>query len=197
MEKNNLREKKKLQFRQTILDAAAKEFETRGFANTSVSNIMQTADLGVGTFYNYFSSKEEVLMNLVKNIFAQVEEKVRAQEEKKSSSLEILSIACEYTAELLDENRFVLPLLMTAAVHSDKPELSQKSLSPGFSRIFHEVILRGQESGEIRSDIHSDLIAEMFHSIYQAASFSRLKISFKENVRLKVKILLDGIVNRK
>ena len=70
MEKNNLREEKKLQYRQKILDAAAVEFEKRGFINTSVSNIMQTADLGVGTFYNYFSSKEEVLMNLVKNLFA-------------------------------------------------------------------------------------------------------------------------------
>ena len=193
MEKNNLREKKKLQFRQTILDAAAKEFETRGFANTSVSNIMQTADLGVGTFYNYFSSKEEVLMNLVKNLFMKVEKKVHAQEKKNSSSLELLETACEYTAELLEKNRFVLPLLMTAAAHSDKPELSQKNLSPGFSKIFDEIILRGQENGEIRADIHFDLIAEMFHSIYQAAAFSKLKFSFKENVRLKVKIIVEGI----
>ena len=50
MEKNNLREEKKLQYRQKILDAAATEFQMRGFVNTSVSNIMQTADLGVGTF---------------------------------------------------------------------------------------------------------------------------------------------------
>ena len=192
MEKNNVREEKKLQYRQKILDAAALEFQKRGFANTSVSNIMQTADLGVGTFYNYFGSKEEVLMNLVKNLFTQVEEKVNAQAEK-ISSLELLETACGYTAELIDENRFILPLLVTAAKHSDKPNLSQKNLSPGFKKIFDEIILRGQNCGEIRNDIHFDLISELFHSIYQAAAFSKLQISFKENVRLKVKILLDGI----
>ena len=191
--KKNLRERKKTQLRQTILDAAAQEFKTRGFANTSVSNIMQTADLGVGTFYNYFNSKEEVLMNLVKNLFTQVEEKIHAQEEKIFSSRELLQTACEDTAELIDDNRFILPLLSTAVVHSDKPELSQKNLSPGFKKIFDEIILRGQERKEIRADIHFELISELFHSIYQAAAFSKLQIPFKENVRLKVKILLDGI----
>ena len=192
MEKNNLREEKKLQYRQKILDAAAVEFEKRGFINTSVSNIMQTADLGVGTFYNYFSSKEEVLMNLVKNLFTQVEKKVQAQA-KNFSSLELLEIACQYTAELIDDNRFILPLLITAVAHSDKPEHSPKNLSPGFKNIFDEIILRGQQCGEIRNDINIDIISELFHSIYQAAAFSKLKIPFKENVRLKVKILLDGI----
>jgi len=194
LEKNNLREEKKLQYRQKILNAAVKEFDLRGFANTSVSNIMQTADLGVGTFYNYFGSKEEVLMNLVKNLFSKVEKKVHEKAKKNSSSLELLETACKYTAELIDKNRFILPLLMTAVVHSDKPELSQKNLSPGFRNVFDEIILRGQNSGEIRNDISFDLISELFHSIYQAAAFSKLQIPFQENVRLKVKILIDGLL---
>ena len=83
---------------------------------------------------------------------------------------------------------------MTAVVHSDKPELSQKNLSPGFKNVFDEIILRGQNNGEIRNDIRVDLISELFHSIYQAAAFSKLQIPFQENVRLKVKILLDGLL---
>ena len=55
------------------------------------------------------------------------------------------------------------------------------------------VKMRRQERGEIRSDISVDLISEMFHSIYQAAAFSKLQIPFTENIRLKLKILLDGI----
>lgn len=191
--KITLREQKKLEYRQKILSAAVHEFKERGFLNTSVSNIMQKADLGVGTFYNYFGSKEEVLMNLVKNLFAEVEEKIQAQAKLKISSIELLEICCMHTAEIIDENKFVLPLLSSAAEHSDKPEQSPKNLSPGFKEIFGKIISFGQERGQIRRDIPTDLISEMFHSIYQAAAFSKLKISFKENVRLKVKILLDGI----
>lgn len=193
--KINSREIKKMRLRENILEAATAEFTERGFLNTSVSNIMQSANLGVGTFYNYFGSKEEVLMNLVKNLFTEVEDKVKAEENLNCSSLKLLEIACEHTAELIDKNRFILPLLSSAMEHSDKPEQIPKNLSPSFKKIFDEIIKRGQLRGEIRADIPADLISELFHSIYQAASFSKLQISFTENVRLKVRILLDGVKN--
>lgn len=188
-----IREQKKLQARQAILDAAAKVFKSRGFMNTSVSDIMRESNLGVGTFYNYFGSKEETLMELVKDLFTQVEESQSAQCENKLTSLELLEICCMKTAKLIDENRFILPLFTSAGVHSDKPENMPDNVSPKFKTIFEEIILRGQKCGEIRNDIPVDLISEMLHSIYQAAAFSRLELSFQENVRLKIKIILDGI----
>ena len=191
-----LREQKKLQARQAILDAAAKVFKSRGFMNTSVSDIMRESNLGVGTFYNYFGSKEEILMELVKDLFTKVEKSLSARAENKLTSLELLEMCCMNTAKLIDENRFILPLFTSAGVHSDKPENMPDNVSPKFKTIFEEIILRGQQSGEIRSDIPVDLISEMLHSIYQAAAFSKLQLPFQENVRLKIKIILDGIKSR-
>ena len=191
-----LREQKKLQARQAILDAAAKVFKSRGFMNTSVSDIMRESNLGVGTFYNYFGSKEEILMELVKDLFTQVEKSLSARAENKLTSLELLEMCCMNTAKLIDENRFILPLFTSAGVHSDKPEHMPDNVSPKFKTIFEEIIQRGQESGEIRNDIPVDLISEMLHSIYQAAAFSKLQLPFQENVRLKIKIILDGIKSR-
>ncbi len=187
----NKRELKKIENRQSILDAATIQFKERGFANTSVPEIMKNSNLGVGTFYRYFGSKEEVLMAIVRKLFKQVEDKVTSQ--KNSSSLELLEFCTMETARLIDENRFILPLLASAVKHSDKPEQLPKNLSPDFKKIFEEIILRGQERGEIRNDISVDLISEMFHSIYQAAAFSKLQIPFTENIRLKLKILIAGI----
>lgn len=186
------REEKKVQARQAILDAAAHEFKSRGFMNTAVSDIMHESKLSVGTFYSYFGSKEEVLMELLKNLFTQVEENISARE-KSESSIKLLEICCMDTAKLIDENRFILPLFTSASVHSDKPEHMPDNLAPKFKEIFEEIILRGQERGEIRRDIPVDLISEMFHSIYQVSAFSKLQIPFQENIRLKIKILLEGI----
>ena len=77
-EKISLRKQKKFQARQKILLAAAQQFETQGFANTSIADIMQAANLGVGTFYNYFRSKEDVLLTLAKNLREDMEEKIAA-----------------------------------------------------------------------------------------------------------------------
>lgn len=188
-----LREVKKFQNRQAIMVAAANEFKARGFASTAVADIMRAARLGVGTFYNYFGSKEEVLMAIVRELFTRVENSVKS--ENNSSSLELLEHCGMSTARLIDENRFILPLLASAVEHSDKPEKIPKNLSPDFKKIFEEIIRRGQANGEIRDDIPVDLISEMFHSIYQAAAFSKLAIPFQKNIQLKIKILLDGIKN--
>ena len=111
-EKLNLRKRKKFQARQTILSAAARQFELHGFANTSIAGIMQAAGLGVGTFYNYFASKEDVLLTLAKNLRAEVSEKISAADELNPSSCELLERCCVCTAKLIDENRFILPLFI-------------------------------------------------------------------------------------
>ena len=192
-EKISLRKQKKFQARQKILLAAAQQFETQGFANTSIADIMQAANLGVGTFYNYFRSKEDVLLTLAKNLREDMEEKILQVGEVNQSSPELLELCCVCTAKLIDENRFILPLFLSASEYSDKPEQIPESLSPGFKELFDKIILRGQERGEFRYDVPTNIISEMIHSIYQTTAFSKLEISFRENIRLKVKILLDGI----
>lgn len=188
-----LRTRKKFQARQTILTAAARLFELHGFANTSIAGIMQEAGLGVGTFYNYFSSKEEVLLTLAKNLREDVEQNISASDALNRSSCELLELCCMCTAKIIDENRFILPLFISAGEHSDKPEQIPQSLSPGFGELFEEIILRGQQSDEFRADVPPNIISELIHSIYQTTAFSKLEISFQENIRLKIKILLDGI----
>ncbi|MBR0289870.1 MAG: TetR/AcrR family transcriptional regulator [Selenomonadaceae bacterium] len=192
-EKISLRKQKKFQARQTILKAATQQFKVNGFANTSIAGIMQAAGLGVGTFYNYFSSKEEVLLTLAKNLRERVEKSISSAKKINQSSHELLELCCVCTSKLIDENRFILPLFISASEHSDKPEQIPQSLSPGFGELFEEIILQGQERGEFRSDVPANIISEMIHSIYQTTAFSKLEISFQENIRLKVKILLDGI----
>ena len=52
--KLNKREAKKLKSKTTIINSAIKLFGTKGLKDTSIADIMQDADLGIGTFYNYF-----------------------------------------------------------------------------------------------------------------------------------------------
>jgi AcrR family transcriptional regulator len=51
--------------RQKILDAAQRQIGRKGFAEASISTITAEAEVGQGTFYLYFRSKEDVLRELV------------------------------------------------------------------------------------------------------------------------------------
>src|SRR5690606_20430876 len=53
-----------------LLDAAGEEFGQRGFHETAISHITQRAGVGLGTFYVYFKSKEEVFRALVADMGA-------------------------------------------------------------------------------------------------------------------------------
>jgi len=198
-EKMGRREQKKLLSRQAILDAAVREFGHRGFRETSIANIMNAAELGVGTFYNYFESKEEILVCLLERLVENVSRALDQGRRDAMSSLELLETGCMATAEFLDRNRFVLPLFLSASERAALPEGEEKTLrmiTPGFKPVFEEILRQGQEAGEIRKDVPAELIAEMFHSIYQAAAFSKIGMAFQENVRLKTRLLLDGIRER-
>jgi len=54
--------------RKKLLSSAEIEFGSKGFPAASVSSITQRADVGQGTFYLYFHSKEEVFATLVRDI---------------------------------------------------------------------------------------------------------------------------------
>lgn len=195
-EKMGRRERKKLLSRQAILDAAVREFSRKGYKETSVADIMNAADLGIGTFYNYFDSKADILMSLLETLVEQVETAVEERRGQGDSSVELLAAGCKATAAFLDQNRFVLPLFLSASEHAagptEKGDMSRPH-APGFKPIFENIISRGQQAGEIRRDVPAELITEMFHSIYQAAAFSKLELDFQENVALKTRLLLDGI----
>ncbi|UVO55163.1 TetR/AcrR family transcriptional regulator [Sphingomonas sp. SUN039] len=55
-----------------ILDAAAAEFGTRGFHETSIVGITSRAGVALGSFYTYFSSKDELFRALVRDMSTQV-----------------------------------------------------------------------------------------------------------------------------
>lgn len=56
------RERKKAAIRRRLFEAALELFATRGYESTSVQEICDRADVAKGTFFNYFPSKEHVLL---------------------------------------------------------------------------------------------------------------------------------------
>jgi AcrR family transcriptional regulator len=47
-----------------IFNCGKELFSTKGFKDTNVSDITKKAGIGVGTFYNYYSSKEQLFMEI-------------------------------------------------------------------------------------------------------------------------------------
>src|SRR5947209_18853772 len=65
-----LRERKKQRQRDAIVEAAVELFRERGFDETRVQDILEGAEISLGTFYNYFPGKDAVLDEFGRNLIA-------------------------------------------------------------------------------------------------------------------------------
>lgn len=61
----SLREKKKANTRKRIQAVSLQLFELTGYEKTTMEKIAQEAQIGVGTLYNYFPSKAELLFSII------------------------------------------------------------------------------------------------------------------------------------
>jgi AcrR family transcriptional regulator len=67
------RERRRRENRERLFHAALQLFAQRGLLSTTVEDITQAADLGKGTFFNYFPTKEHVLTVFAEMQLAKVE----------------------------------------------------------------------------------------------------------------------------
>ncbi|KKI90450.1 TetR family transcriptional regulator [Bacillus sp. SA1-12] len=58
--------------KQHVIKMAHQLFIERGFQNTSIQDILEYSGISKGTFYNYFSSKNELLIALFREIFKKI-----------------------------------------------------------------------------------------------------------------------------
>src|SRR5262249_4914872 len=105
-------EKRLLEGKERIADAAANLFLNDGYHSTSVREIAQKAGLSVGSVFNYFTSKEEILFFLFSRNQARTEATLRDQqaefERLKAEGVnpkELLWLAYQSHVRLIEELR--------------------------------------------------------------------------------------------
>ncbi|MCU0427176.1 MAG: TetR/AcrR family transcriptional regulator [Candidatus Kapabacteria bacterium] len=93
-----------------ILQAALELFSTKGFEQTSVSAIAQKAGISQGLMYNYFPSKEALLLAIFEKGWAEVQRSFVIEPRKgrkKPSLYDFIENACRLTVAHQEFWRFV------------------------------------------------------------------------------------------
>lgn len=80
--------KKGIKTRNSLLEAAEEIFGTRGFFNSSIVDITKKANVAQGTFYLYFSSKQMIFEELVKQLNKDFRSQIRMEVAKAKDARE-------------------------------------------------------------------------------------------------------------
>jgi TetR/AcrR family transcriptional regulator, cholesterol catabolism regulator len=166
------RERKKEETRRRIFDVAVELFRANGFEATTVDEITEKADVGRGTFFNYFPRKEAVLAYLSAERLALAEEALGGLLESghtlRQTLLGLFGTAITAYEADRDLSRFVFAEWMKrglAPMHDDDTR---------WQRLVIALLERGRTRDELRADVDDYRAEALLTGTYMATIFQWL-----------------------
>ena len=160
------RERRRHETHARIFDAAMRLFAQRGFANTPVEEITEAADVAKGTFFNYFPTKESIFEALAERQIGVI----KAAEERALAASTVQPVLREMFHRLAERpsgsQLLVRSLLGVALTNNTLSKFVGRMLEIGRNHLAN-IVRRGQELGEIRSEIAAAEVARILqHAMF-------------------------------
>ena len=166
------RERHRTETRDRLYRSALALFAERGFLETTVEDITESADVGKGTFFNYFPTKEHILAEFGGQRTAAVE---RALQKARATTGPVLDVFRELVGDAVgqaDKSAALLRAIFAAhaSCTSVREELVKRMHVA--RRILAQIITLAQERGEIRRDIPAMDLARITQRIFMGVTMS-------------------------
>ncbi len=151
-----------------IYKSAKELFSSKGFKDTNVSDITKQAGMAVGTFYNYYSSKEKLFMDIYLDENAKLKKNMMQSVDMDQEPIMVVRQIMILNMQGMKAN----PILR---------EWYNKSVFDKIEQVYREengidavdfmydsflaIVEKWQTEGKMRKDIHSKMIMMIFAAI--------------------------------
>lgn len=157
------REKRKLEIRSRIEEAAYRLFQQQGVEDTSIEQICVEADVARRTFYGHFPNKHALLGGLgVSRLYNQLDPMLRLLMANHHTTRARLEAMIDYIASNfagfgeIDRQLIVL----APAAFAENTE-QQREIGNSASESFARLINAGRELGDVRTEFSAEILAAM------------------------------------
>lgn len=184
-----------------IIEASIALFEKKGFSQTSIQDIVDTLNVTKGTFYYYFSSKEQLLMDIhldyIDDLLARQQ---KIMEQDQLTSKEKLEAIIALLIHDIKDNGLsgkVFFREMRHLIHENIDTIKQKREM--FRLNIQHVIQSGVENGEFQPNLRADMAT---FGILGLTNYSYNwfnpdgPISPDELIEIYTNMILHGILNQ-
>ena len=161
------RERKKEETRARLLSTAIHLMEAQGFDNVSVEAIAIAADVGKGTIYNYFQTKEDIVVAFFVDLERQIQAKLSRWTSRHADLEHVLTSFLRYQFRLKQPHyRFVRIFFTTIFARPEQMlpyivEL-QSVIDPPIVRLFESL----QDRAILRRDIPMQALVLHFKTVH-------------------------------
>lgn len=163
------RERRAAETRERLFRAALRLFEERGFTATTVEDITEAADVGKGTFFNYFPSKEHIIAAFGQLQLGKLQAAVAAAQSGNLPTWQVLRRLAHALAEEPGRSPALVRSMLLANLSSEPVrQLLQLNLERGRT-LLGELFAVVQQRGEIRRDLKATELARAFQQVFFGA----------------------------
>jgi AcrR family transcriptional regulator len=156
------RQRRSADTRERLFHAALALFAQKGFAETTVEDITEAADVGKGTFFNYFPSKDHILLAFGELQLSKLESAIELARASGEPMPEFLrSLGVRMTQEPT-RNPAIIRALLQAYLSTTPVRAAMMDLQRRVHALHTQMIQLGQDRGEIRNDLPAAEIAQVF-----------------------------------
>lgn len=206
------RERRRQETRDRLFEAAVRLLSERDFESVTVEAITEAADVGKGTFFNYFPNKEAVV-----GYFFEYKSSRLAEAAKRVNDAETLPAACHAD---LPGGPIWQKMLRVFSLSSDSPKHNQRMTRTLLSLVLTDVevrrayevmlqeigsLIRGfieeaQRCGEVRADLTAEQIVCHLHTVHLGAlsywAYSESSESMEQILHSSYYVLWEGLACR-
>jgi AcrR family transcriptional regulator len=193
------RERRSAELRERLFRAALNLFAKKGYAETTVEDITEAADVGKGTFFNYFRSKEHILMAFGEMQLGKLEAIVRDTQQSDLPMREVLRTLVFRMTEEPIRNPALVRALLQANLSSVPVRKEMRRIHDRNRILLGQLIRHGQQRGEIRTDFPAEEIAQVWRqTIFGTLLFWSLAgdHTLPDRIEMSIRMLWDGIASR-
>lgn len=190
------RQRRSAELRERIFRSALQLFASKGYAETTVEDITEAADVGKGTFFNYFPSKEHILIAFGEMQLGKLESVIK---EAKSSGLPMYEVLRGLVMRMTEEpvrNPAIVRALLQANLSSVPVRGGMLCIHDRNRALVGSLIQHGQERGEIRMDLPAEEIAQVWRqTVFGTLMFWSLvgDATLTARIESAIHMLWDGI----
>jgi len=160
------RDRKAAETRVRLFRCALTLFSQRGFSNVTVEDITEAADVGKGTFFNYFESKDHVLGVMAEIQIGKVREALAQVETGEESVRTVLQRMYQRLAEEPGRSPDLARTLISSFLASEQVRKLVDSHMAGGRRFVAQIFEIGRERGEIDPKLKPEQLAILLQQTF-------------------------------
>jgi AcrR family transcriptional regulator len=175
-------------------------FSTKGFKKTNIKEIAQSAGIGVGTFYNYYTSKEQLFLEIYIQENENFKKRLIESIDLDQEPVKVMNELIMKNIEAIDTN----PILKEWYSQDFYKELEQYYRNEGsknidsFRDFYMDLFKNWKAQGKIREDIDDDLLPVFFDSlVYIDTHKDEIGVQhFPKIIQYLAEFIMQGLTNQ-